>query len=67
MKITKLGVITALKNIGLTFFMAWQIADIQANPEAFFYAFFMYCIISIPSDIYLLNRAHDEAVKQGET
>ena len=60
MKITMLGVITALKNLGLTFLMAWSITDIQANPEAFIYAFIVYALVSVPSDLYLLNRAHED-------
>lgn len=67
MKITKLGMITALKNIGLTFFMVYQVSDIQADPMAFLYAFFIYCIISIPSDIYLLNKAHENGKTEVKT
>jgi len=58
MKITTLGVIQALKNIGV-FLGTYYVADIKADPVKFIFAFIIYACISIPSDLYLLNKAHE--------
>jgi len=58
MKITTLGIIQAFKNLGL-FLATYVIADIQANPTKFLFALIIYACISIPSDLYLLNKAHE--------
>lgn len=60
MQITALGIIQALKNIGL-FLSTYVIADVQANPEKFIFAFVVYACISIPSDLFLINKAHESA------
>ena len=52
-----------LKNLGLWLSSTYVLADIQANPTAFLYAFLLYLLITIPSDLYLLNKAHES----GET
>jgi len=64
MKITVLGVIQALKNLGM-FFMAYQVADVKADPAVFLYALGIYALVSIPTDLYLLNKAHEDAKKEG--
>jgi len=64
MQITTLGIIQALKNIGL-FLSTYLIADIQANPEKFIFAFVIYVCISVPSDLFLINKAHENA-KNGQ-
>lgn len=65
MKVTGLGVIQALKNIGL-FLATYTFAGIQAEPEQFLFAFLIYALVSIPADIYLLNKAHEQGEKDGE-
>mgnify|MGYP001171160579 CR=1 FL=1 len=65
MKITILGVIQALKNLGM-FFVAYRVADIRADPITFVYALGIYALVSVPSDLYLLNKAHEYAEKQTE-
>lgn len=65
MKVTILGVIQALKNLGM-FFVAYQVADIKADPITFFYALGIYALVSIPSDLYLLNKVHEDAEKKAE-
>jgi len=60
LKITVLGVIQALKNLGL-FFMSYQIAEVKAAPGVFLYALVIYALISVPTDLYLLNKAHEDA------
>lgn len=58
MKITTLGIIQALKNIGL-FLATYTISGIQADPKSFLFAFLIYVLLSVPSDLYLLNKAHE--------
>jgi len=58
MKITKLGIITALKNVGV-FIGTYTVSGIKANPEQFLFVILTYALITIPSDLYLLNRAHE--------
>lgn len=56
--------IQALKNLGM-FFVAYRVADIKADPITFFYALGIYALVSVPSDLYLLNKAHEDAKKEG--
>ena len=56
LKITRLGVITALKNIGL-FVGTYTFLGVQAEPLKFLWALLVYTLISVPSDLYLLNKA----------
>ena len=62
MKVTTLGVIQAVKNVGL-FLATYTIAGIKTNPEQFAFAFLIYVLCSVPSDLYLLNKAHEDAKK----
>jgi len=57
-KITVLGVIAALKNVGL-FLASYQVTGITANPMQFVYSLLIFACVSIPSDLYLLNKAHN--------
>lgn len=59
MKITTLGIIQTVKNVGL-FLATYTIAGIKASPEQFFFAFLIYVLVSVPSDLYLLNKAHEK-------
>jgi len=63
MKITVLGVIQALKNLGM-FFVAYQVAEVKADPLTFFYALGIYALVSVPSDLYLLNKVHEGAERK---
>ena len=58
MKVTKLGVIAALKNVGL-FLASYQMTGITSNPMQFIYSLIIFACVSIPSDLYLLNKAHE--------
>jgi len=58
MKVTKLGVVVALKNVGL-FLASYQVTGITSNPMQFVYSFVIFACVSIPSDLYLLNKAHE--------
>jgi len=64
MKITKLGIITALKNIGV-FIGAYTVSGIKADPTQFMLVLGCYALISIPSDLYLLNKAHENGKAEG--
>jgi len=64
MQVTALGVIMALKNLGLWLGSMFLLADIQANPLAFLYALLIYALVSIPSDLYMLNKAHENGKKE---
>lgn len=55
MKITKLGLIQAFKNVGL-FLAAYQLSGIQADLTSFIFNATIFICISVPSDLYLLNR-----------
>jgi len=65
MKITTLGVIQAVKNIGL-FLGSYAFSGIKANPEQFTFAFLIYACVSIPSDLYLLNHASNQTKTETE-
>jgi len=56
-------VIQARKNLGM-FFMSYQIAEVKATPSVFLYALMIYALISVPTDLYLLNKAHEDAERQ---
>lgn len=63
MKVTTLGVITAMKNLGFWLMSTWLLIDIQVNFMGFVYALLLYVLIVIPSDLYLLNHATESAKK----
>ena len=54
----------ALKNLGLWLGTTFMLVDIQANPTAFVYALLIYGLVSIPTDLYMLNKAHENGVKE---
>lgn len=58
MKVTPLGLVTAAKNLGL-FIATFTVAAVETNPAQFFYALLIYALVSVPTDLYLLNRAHE--------
>ena len=64
MKITTLGVIQTFKNLGL-WLATYTIAGIKAQPEQFLFAFIIYALVSIPTDLYLLNKAHESSKSEG--
>jgi hypothetical protein len=62
MKVTKLGCVMACKNLGTWLATTWAFVDIQGNLYPFIYALMLYAFISIPTDLYLLNKAHEGVV-----
>jgi len=63
MKITTLGIIQALKNLGL-WLGTYTFLGIQADFQKFLFALLIYGCVSVPSDLYLLNKAHEDAKKK---
>jgi len=64
LKVTTLGVIQAIKNVGL-FLATYTIAGIKADPTQFAFALLIYACVSIPTDLYMLNKAHEDAKLEG--
>jgi len=63
MKITRYGIILTLKNLGI-WLTQYTIAGITADKPAFLYALLLYLLISVPSDLVLLNHATTKAKKE---
>ena len=62
-KITTLGVILALKNLGV-YLAAHTVSGIKQDPYQFAFSLGIYALMSIPSDLYLMNHATDKAAKK---
>ena len=56
MKITTLGIILALKNLG-TWLATMSFTNIREDPALFLWLFLVYVLINVPSDLYLMNHA----------
>jgi len=56
MKITSLGIILALKNLG-TWLATMSFTNIRDDPELFLWLFLIYALINVPSDLFLMNHA----------
>ena len=63
MKITKYGVIMAAKNVG-TWLATFGISGIKAAPEEFIFALATYALISIPTDLYMLNHLNEKCKEE---
>ena len=59
MKITQLGVILACKNVGL-WLTSYTVSGIKADPQSFCLALMIYGLISVPSDLFLMNKAEEK-------
>ena len=56
MKITSLGIILALKNLG-TWLATMSFTNVREDPVLFFWLFLIYVLINVPSDLLLMNHA----------
>ena len=56
MKITSLGIILALKNLG-TWLATMSFTNVREDPALFFWLFLIYILINVPSDLLLMNHA----------
>jgi len=63
MKISTLGVILALKNLG-TWLATLSFTNVIDNPPLFLWLLIIYACINIPSDLYLMNHASDKAAEK---
>jgi len=55
MKMTKLGVILAIKNLGM-WCASWPIMQIEIEPERFLWGLLIFAMINIPTDLYIANH-----------
>lgn len=60
MEITAYGIIFALKNTGV-WLASYAIADIKADLTSFMFAFIIYMLCTVPSDLFLLNHISTKA------
>lgn len=56
MKITRLGIILVLKNLG-TWLATMSFTNIREDPVLFLWMFLIYALINVPSDLFLMNHA----------
>lgn len=59
MKITTLGLVLALKNLG-TWLATMSLTNVREDPAAFTWLFLIYVLINVPSDLLLMNHATKE-------
>ena len=62
-KITVYGVVLALKNLGV-WLGQYTIAGIRIDTPEFLYALMLYMLISIPTDLLLLNHLSNQVEKE---
>lgn len=62
MKVTVMGIIQSLKNIGL-WLGTYSMLDIKAQPDKFLYALLIYILVTVPTDLYLLNKAEEKGAE----
>jgi len=63
LKITTLGIVLALKNLG-TWLATLVFTDVINNPQKFAWMLIVYVMINVPTDLLLVNHASDRAVKE---
>jgi len=56
MKITSLGIILALKNLG-TWLATMSFTNVREDPVLFMWLFLIFALINVPSDLFLMNHA----------
>lgn len=55
MKITTRGIVLALKNVGV-YLLSVGAYSARANPYEFLFGFAVFCLINVPSDLFLMNK-----------
>jgi len=63
MKVTTLGIILALKNLG-TWLATMSFTNIRDDPALFLWLFLIYALINVPSDLFLMNHATKTTASQ---
>lgn len=56
LKITGLGLVLALKNLG-TWLATMSFTNVKDDPALFAWLLFIYVLINVPSDLFLMNHA----------
>ncbi|GAH25344.1 unnamed protein product [marine sediment metagenome] len=56
MKLTTLGIILALKNLG-TWLATMSFTNVRDDPGLFLWLFLIYVLINVPSDLFIMNHA----------
>lgn len=59
MNITEQGLIMALKNIGV-FLGTHVLTDIKGDPYTFLFQLVVFCLINVPTDLFMLNHFSDK-------
>lgn len=65
MKVSTLGIILALKNMG-TWLATLSFTNVYGDPPKFLWLFVIYVLINVPSDLYLMNHATDRAIEESK-
>ena len=55
MKISKLGIILAMKNLGM-WCASWPIMQIEIDPKRFLWGLLVFAMINVPTDLYIANH-----------
>ena len=63
MKVTTLGLVLALKNLG-TWLATMSFTNIKEDPKMFAWLLVIYVLINVPSDLLLMNHATEKALKE---
>ena len=63
MRITTLGIILALKNLG-TWLGTLSFTNVRDDPVLFGWLFLVYVLINVPSDLFLANHLVDLEIKK---
>ena len=56
LKVTGLGVVLALKNLG-TWLATMSFTNVREDPAMFAWLCLIYVLINVPSDLFLMNHA----------
>ena len=63
MRISTLGIILALKNLG-TWLGTLSFTNVRDDPVLFGWLFLVYVLINVPSDLFLANHLVDLEIKK---
>jgi len=63
MKISTLGIILALKNLG-TWLATLSLTNVRDDPALFGWLFLIYALVNIPTDLYLANHLSELNTKK---
>jgi len=61
-----MGIILALKNLGTWLYTTWQFQAVREDPADFMWAFLVFALINVPSDLFLANHLVDREVQKAK-